>query len=397
MDEQRALLAQLFSAVEPTKKKSGITFTDKKVCKYYLCGVCPYLLLDKTRVTIGRCPDIHDDELRMEYQKARQTRDFGYEREFRRFLEDLIRRVDREIDHLKRTLEKKPDFSDQMKAITDEISHKMEEAEKEGEKGNVSKAQQILDEVEGLKKKREDVKDSETHAGRVVESLSAYYVCDVCGAQLCRSDPDYRKQDHFDGKQHNGYLKLRAILKELAEKEAAADPRRKRTTAETASSASVSSVAAAAVSIPPPPPPLPTAAAEPPPPPPPSVSTAAEERKADTSSAVSLSPPQPTGVETLPSSSSSAAAAVSSSPPAALPFGPAAPPVAEDVSLVPSGGAADIKGGDEPDVKRARRDSRSSSSSSSEEGRHHGRSHRTSEIGSSSHSHHSHHHSHHHH
>ncbi|CAJ0878457.1 104_t:CDS:2 [Entrophospora sp. SA101] len=43
-------------------------------------------------------------------------------------------------------------------------------------------------------------------------------VCEVCSAYLSIFDSDRRLADHFGGKMHLGYLKIRDLLKELKEK-----------------------------------------------------------------------------------------------------------------------------------------------------------------------------------
>ncbi|EME32669.1 Luc7-like protein 3 [Galdieria sulphuraria] len=82
------------------------SFKDPRVCKYYLCGVCPHLLFSNTKADVGPCDKVHDDNLRKQYEDARrQGEHFGYEEELERFCKKLISDVDRRIERAMRRLQ----------------------------------------------------------------------------------------------------------------------------------------------------------------------------------------------------------------------------------------------------------------------------------------------------
>lgn len=51
------LMGKTRDLTDDIKKKVRQThFSDKEVCKDYLCGVCPYLLFTTTKSDMGKCP-----------------------------------------------------------------------------------------------------------------------------------------------------------------------------------------------------------------------------------------------------------------------------------------------------------------------------------------------------
>jgi hypothetical protein len=40
-------------------------FTDADVCKFYLCGFCPYEEFQRTKHDVGPCPMVHDDHCKV--------------------------------------------------------------------------------------------------------------------------------------------------------------------------------------------------------------------------------------------------------------------------------------------------------------------------------------------
>ena len=51
-------------------EKKGINWDDKRVCKYFLCGICPHELFTNTKSDLGPCKMIHDDELKEQYNQV---------------------------------------------------------------------------------------------------------------------------------------------------------------------------------------------------------------------------------------------------------------------------------------------------------------------------------------
>eukprot|EP00871_Galdieria_phlegrea_P005544 jgi/Galph1/5991/GphlegSOOS_G4563.1 len=82
------------------------SFKDRRVCKYFLCGVCPHLLFSNTKADVGPCDKVHDETLRKQYEQAsKQGEYFGYEEELERFCKRLIAEVDRRIERAVKRLQ----------------------------------------------------------------------------------------------------------------------------------------------------------------------------------------------------------------------------------------------------------------------------------------------------
>lgn len=73
-DSVRRQLDQLLGADRngpiDSARATKLTFSDERVCKHFLLGLCPYDLPIKRRGDNGPCPRTHSEELREEFQKA---------------------------------------------------------------------------------------------------------------------------------------------------------------------------------------------------------------------------------------------------------------------------------------------------------------------------------------
>ncbi|GFE54853.1 U1 snRNP-associated protein Usp106 [Babesia ovis] len=223
MDEMRAqweaLMGNLENPVDPNKNKS---FEDSDVCKMYLVGVCPYDLFENTKHYLGPCSKIHSDELRAKYLEKRKTHYYGYEADTLRFiiplLEDCDRRVQRgriraedDVACKQTTLDE--GTIEEAKRIDAEIEKKMKIANDLGMKGEVEESFKVLEEAELLKKNKLEMLE---RAGET-SYQSRIKPCDICGALLSASDTDRRLTEHYSGKIHVSYQKLRDMSKLLNE------------------------------------------------------------------------------------------------------------------------------------------------------------------------------------
>ena len=81
-------------------------FHDDDVCKYHLCGFCPYEEFDKTRTDYGPCPSVHDDRSKGQWEALsdEERAKYPYERELKKWLDkmvdDLGKKVKRNQDRL---------------------------------------------------------------------------------------------------------------------------------------------------------------------------------------------------------------------------------------------------------------------------------------------------------
>jgi len=129
------------------------------------------------------------------------------------FLEKVVRKCDEQIMKKKRQLEQRgtttnqnePDELIKIRTELEELTKKVEEL---GSEGLVDEAQQLLEKIETLKKEKESYEVKLPKEKQLI-------VCDVCGATLSANETDQRLADHFAGKGHLGFQKIRDKIKVL--------------------------------------------------------------------------------------------------------------------------------------------------------------------------------------
>ena len=75
MDAQRALLDSLMGLNRDGDRPNEVIldFNHPKVCKLYLCGLCPRELFQHTRLDSGACDLLHVPALRLAFQQAKDV------------------------------------------------------------------------------------------------------------------------------------------------------------------------------------------------------------------------------------------------------------------------------------------------------------------------------------
>ncbi|XP_048576295.1 putative RNA-binding protein Luc7-like 2 isoform X1 [Nematostella vectensis] len=224
---------------------ADLKFTSDRVCKSYLMGLCPHQLFNNTKMDLGSCQKIHNPALKADFEAASKTRDYGYNMDQMEHLQSFINDCDRKIAIAKKRLEDTQDefdTSEEAKAIQDigeQIGKKLAKAEELGAAGEVEESISLMNEVEELKiKKREAEEIYRSQLPTSSIQQQKLRVCEVCAAYLSLYDNDRRfviccvnstltvlildkiltlLADHFGGKLHMGFIKIRNRLQELNE------------------------------------------------------------------------------------------------------------------------------------------------------------------------------------
>lgn len=230
VDATRALLDELMGRERntPLQERSNrkLKFSDPEICKYQLCGLCPYTLFTNTRSYLGACKyEMHDeigmDEIQAQYDalSERDKHSYGYERDLLALLEQLSRDMDRKIERAKERASKESaprELTDEDRVKLDEILNRqkglVESSEKMAEEGDVDASMALAQQADALKVEHDKMLATMTAPERIMS------VCEVCGVFINSTDNDQRRQDHLEGKQYVGWLAIRAKLKELREK-----------------------------------------------------------------------------------------------------------------------------------------------------------------------------------
>lgn len=198
------------------------------MCKYYLCGFCPYEEFRKTKNDFGECPKVHDVSCKEQWEglSDREKDRYGFERDLKRWLDDLeddLRK--RKEANMKRIgAVQKPVYmaDDQaaMDALTKQIEEVLAQAQVLGEEGDIDGAEAATIEADRLKESFEMLKrQAEARSGNNAIKGLVQSVCPVSG--LIISDEEARQDDHHRGRNYNAWKKVHqkhAELTELLEK-----------------------------------------------------------------------------------------------------------------------------------------------------------------------------------
>jgi len=227
---QQSLLDELMGKGRNAAKGEIIhkyRFDDPNVCKYMLVDYCPHDLFVNTRHDLGPCDKIHDINLQQDYQKSSRYGKLGYEKEFEIFLRSLISDVDRRIKRGQERLRLTQGFPNEdipknetinkIKSLEEKITLNVLKSEKLGNDCQIDEAQQVLNECEDMReeKKKLELQLAEEQVNKSME------VCIVCGSFLIVGDIQSRLDEHNTGKQHAGYVKIRASLEEFVQRKGA--------------------------------------------------------------------------------------------------------------------------------------------------------------------------------
>lgn len=173
---------------------------------------------------LGECPKIHDLALRADYQSAANNRDYFYDVEATDHLNAFIQDCDRRTELAKKRLaETQEELSAEVSSkaekvheLAESIGKKLAQAEQAGAEGKVEESMKFMDEVEDIRKKKVsaelEYRNSMPASSYQQQKLR---VCEVCSAYLGIHDNDRRLADHFGGKLHLGFIKIREKLDEL--------------------------------------------------------------------------------------------------------------------------------------------------------------------------------------
>ena len=233
LQQQRAVLAELFRSGE----RAISDFTDTRVCKLYLCGLCPADLFMNTKYALPQCMNVHDDALRAQYESALGKGGPTYEAELLRQLEDIALRAERrtlmdarraEDDegpscHLPRVdTERVPE----VEALTREVEAKERECEAALAGGRMGAAAALEEELAALRRKKcmEQARACRAPPVGVPEGKTPHSrmrICSGCGLQVNLVDADDRTADHFQGRAHLGHVTTTFWLGKLRASKAA--------------------------------------------------------------------------------------------------------------------------------------------------------------------------------
>ncbi|KAI9493616.1 hypothetical protein BDB00DRAFT_883089 [Zychaea mexicana] len=222
MEYQKAMLENLMSQYVDVDNKD---FWDDSVCKHYLVAYCPSQLFTNTKSDLGPCDKIHNDRLKERYQNAPDKEKYHYKEEFQDYLNKLVNDLGRRIRNGKGRLNvqgddklaelRKEERTEKIVLIDVKIKEMLQKIEEAGEEGRVQEASDLTTEVEKLQAELSQLKENADGN----KSEKRMEVCQVCGAFLVTNDSSDRLEAHYQGKQHQGYLKIRDTLEQMKQQQ----------------------------------------------------------------------------------------------------------------------------------------------------------------------------------
>ncbi|AJV11639.1 BMC_2a_G0008250.mRNA.1.CDS.1 [Saccharomyces cerevisiae] len=224
--EQRKLVEQLmgrdfsFRHNRYSHKKRDLGLHDPKICKSYLVGECPYDLFQGTKQSLGKCPQMHLTKHKIQYEReVKQGKTFPeFEREYlailSRFVNECNGQISVALQNLKHTAEERmkiQQVTEELDVLDVRIGLMGQEIDSLIRADEVTMGMlQSVKLQELINKRKEVAKRVRNITENVGQSAQQkLQVCEVCGAYLSRLDTDRRLADHFLGKIHLGYVKMR--------------------------------------------------------------------------------------------------------------------------------------------------------------------------------------------
>ena len=104
------------------------------------------------------------------------------------------------------------EYQEKIDSLEVEIKRLLQQAEYLGDAGKIEESERVNEEVQKLKRAKEDLTTLAENPTMVAKQMK---VCEVCGAMQATNDTEKRNQTHLEGKVHTGFLKLRAELAKL--------------------------------------------------------------------------------------------------------------------------------------------------------------------------------------
>lgn len=106
--------------------------------------------------------------------------------------------------------------ADKVHELGEKIGEALARAEQLGAEGLVDESMKLMEEIDALRKQKSEAEsDYRSSIPAATYQQQKLRVCDVCCAYLGIHDNDRRLADHFGGKLHLGFIKIRETLKEF--------------------------------------------------------------------------------------------------------------------------------------------------------------------------------------
>lgn len=189
-----------------------------------MVSFCPHELFPNTRFEMGHCEKRHDEFFKKQFFLLTDDDRLPYEI---KYIDETIASFRKQISlidvKIQRALAKNEnvaskydripaEYQEKIDSLEVEIKRLLQQAEYLGDAGKIEESERVNEEVQKLKRAKEDLVTLAENPTMVAKQMK---VCEVCGAMQATNDTEKRNQTHLEGKVHTGFLKLRAELAKL--------------------------------------------------------------------------------------------------------------------------------------------------------------------------------------
>jgi len=212
------------------KKAEDLISATQKYARTIYVGFALLNYLQILKVTlVGPCHKLHDDFCREQYLAEKNKGEYPFEADWIHYLERLVQDLDRKIKKAHDRLDTQdtlpdsmvaPENREQLERITTQIQTLLGQMEQLGEEGRVDESQALMRVVDRLKAEKELLLRggiagiAGNMGGIAMGQEKKMRVCETCGAFLVVGDTEKRMASHLEGKQHQGYAKIRQSIED---------------------------------------------------------------------------------------------------------------------------------------------------------------------------------------
>ncbi|KAH9363492.1 hypothetical protein HPB48_005975 [Haemaphysalis longicornis] len=209
--------------------KNTIHYSDPKVCRCFLLGLCPHEALAGTKMAMGSCSKIHNYALKADFENSSKTCRSNQHRFYELTVLTYLQKVIRSCEILDRAKKGRltrcqsaawngriSDKEAEMKAYGDLVDKKLIEAEELGSQGKVTEALAVIKEVERLKRRRSRIERYLDRKPNEPAKEQKQNICEECQLCIGLDDNEQRVANHSSGRLHNSILAIRKKIAELA-------------------------------------------------------------------------------------------------------------------------------------------------------------------------------------
>ncbi|XP_070396928.1 dentin sialophosphoprotein-like isoform X1 [Dermacentor albipictus] len=209
--------------------KNSLHYSDPKVCRCFLLGLCPHDALAGTKMAMGSCSKIHNYALKADFENSSRMYRPGQHRFYELTVLTYLQKVIRSCEILDRAKKgrltrcqttarsnRHGDKEATLKSYGDMVDKKLTEAEELGNKGKVQEALAVIKEVERLKRRRNRLERMLDRKSNEPVKEQKQNICEECQLCIGLDDNEQRIANHSSGRLHNAILAMRRKIAELA-------------------------------------------------------------------------------------------------------------------------------------------------------------------------------------